>query len=533
MKKTAEMIALGLLAFSLLLSACGTEDKSGRSDSGETAGTAEISQSPAREDLDFSLSYEGIETGRYVSGANVHDPSVIQDGGQFYIFGSHMATAKSEDLRMWRSIGSGYQAKNPVYGNIFKQGLGIFDYAGSKNSVIPTDDGGWHVWAPDVVFNKKMQKYLMYVSISSTWNASNIALMSSDTIEGPYVYEKALIYSGFADRTIDETNVLDFVSEDYAAAHYYSPGGYRFKDNPNAIDPTVFYDKEGLMWMVYGSWSGGIFLLEIDEATGDVIHPEADEEKRIDPYFGKKLLGGGHHSMEGPYIMYHPESDYYYLFVSYGELFRTGGYQMRVFRSKTVDGDYVDMNGKFPLKNDAHALFGLKLSGNYSLPSLPMAYMATGHNSAVIDARDGKFYNVFHTRFDNNGENHQVRCHQMALNEEGWPVMLPYNTRQEEISGELPEEAVPGRYYFLDQGLKINAEIAEPSVLYLTADGRAVSEKEEGSWERKAGTPYLTLSLGGKNYSGVLCRMQDEAGTEVTVFSLAGDNHSLWGVKYE
>ncbi len=32
------------------------------------------------------------------------------------------------------------------------------------------------------------------------------------------------------------------------------------------------------MWMVYGSWSGGIFLLEIDEKTGLVIHPKEDEK---------------------------------------------------------------------------------------------------------------------------------------------------------------------------------------------------------------------------------------------------------------
>ena len=27
------------------------------------------------------------------------------------------------------------------------------------------------------------------------------------------------------------------------------------------FDPTVFFDADGRFWMVYGSWSGGIFLL--------------------------------------------------------------------------------------------------------------------------------------------------------------------------------------------------------------------------------------------------------------------------------
>ena len=45
---------------------------------------------------------------------------------------------------------------------------------------------------------------------------------------------------------------------------------------PNAIDPTIFTDAEGKMWMTYGSWSGGIYLLEIDPKTGDVIYPKSN-----------------------------------------------------------------------------------------------------------------------------------------------------------------------------------------------------------------------------------------------------------------
>lgn len=70
-----------------------------------------------------------------------------------------------------------------------------------------------------------------------------------------------------------------------------------------------------------------------------MIHPEADEEHNVDAYYGKKLLGGGHKSIEAPYILYDEATDYYYLYVSYGTLTSSGGYQVRVFRSKTVDGE--------------------------------------------------------------------------------------------------------------------------------------------------------------------------------------------------
>ena len=80
----------------------------------------------------------------------------------------------------------------------------------------------------------------------------------------------------------------------------------------NIMDPDVFYDEDGRMWMVYGSWSGGIFMIEIDEDTGYPIYPEADEENHVDSYYGKKLLGGYHNSIEGPHIMYDETSGYYY-----------------------------------------------------------------------------------------------------------------------------------------------------------------------------------------------------------------------------
>ena len=65
---------------------------------------------------------------------------------------------------------------------------------------------------------------------------------------------------------------------------------------PNCIDPAIFTDADGRMWMNYGSWSGGIFLLEIDPTTGYPIYPVDDKD--ADPYYGYRLIGGGHHSAE-------------------------------------------------------------------------------------------------------------------------------------------------------------------------------------------------------------------------------------------
>lgn len=487
-------------------------------------------------DLDFTVDLSKYAKQAVPAKTSVHDPSVIRgEDGTYYIFGSHMESAKSTDLRTWERLGNGYQPTNTVYGNLFDGHTDVFAYAGSNDSLIPTDgDGGVRLWAPDVIYNEAMGKYCLYYCVTSTFYTSNLCFGISDSIEGPYEWEAALIYSGFDMDTISGTDVLDYVDRDYAETNYISGGEYNFRSWPNALDPSVFYDGDGRLWMVYGSWSGGIFLLELDEKTGKVIHPAADPENNVDPYFGKRLLGGGHKSIEGPYILWDEASGYYYLFVSYGSLTADGGYQIRVFRSETVDGTYVDMEGKYPDGGaGVHAFRGLKLSGNYNLPSVNLAYKATGHNSAMVD-EDGKRYIVYHTRFANSGEVHFPRVKQFFVNEEGWPCMLPYATNGETIADEgYAKDAVVGRYYMVNQGTAISAEVAQPIVLYLTDKGSVFGEDVEGTWAMTKGSPYMHIKIGEVEYSGVFCEMTDEAGTSVMTFTAVGENESIWGVKYE
>ena len=194
---------------------------------------------------------------------------------------------------------------------------------------------------------------------------------------------------------------------------------------------------------------------------------------------------------------------------------------------------YEDMNGQRPGLKGGHGGFGLKLSGNYNLPSLRRAYMATGHNSALI-GRDGKRYVCYHTRFNDGSEAHAPIVKQYFLNAEGWPCLLPYATRSETVSetGYSPDETA-GRYFVINQGTGINADIAQPFILYLRPDGTAGGEKASGVWEETEGTAFMRLTLAGKSYSGVFCRMQDDGGTDVTVFTAVGGNESIWGVKYD
>lgn len=59
------------------------------------------------------------------------------------------------------------------------------------------------------------------------------------------------------------------------------------------VDPDVFYDEEGRLWMLYGSYSGGIFIKEMNPETGEPL----------DSGYGKKLLGGNHLRIESIYYI--------------------------------------------------------------------------------------------------------------------------------------------------------------------------------------------------------------------------------------
>lgn len=471
-----------------------------------------------------------IKTGGYYARVSVHDPSIFKDGDQYYIFGSHMEAAKSTDLVSWESFASGVNSANPLFEGLFESDA--FAWVG-KN-----DEGGYSVWAPDVIYNEDMGKYCMYFCTTSSWNKSSVCMATADSAEGPYVFQGRLVDSGFTNKDVDQTTVVDVLSDGWKGRNYCSGTDYNSQAWPNALDPSVFYDENGRLWMVYGSWSGGIFMLELDKTTGLPIRPKDDAANGVDAYFGKHILAYGHVSCEGPYIMYDQESGYYYLFVSYGALTSDGGYQVRMYRSENPDGPYTDAAGQSWLeKTSSHGDFGVKMIGNYMLPNQMVAYMAPGHNSAFVDD-DGRKFLIYHTRFDDGAEYHEPRVHQLFTNEDGWLVTAPFalsdtEEKKEEISKEgYSKEEMCGTYHMVTMGADISSIIHQSKEVTFTKDGEITGELE-GSWEYKEGTCYASVSTGETVYKGVFVRQNSETGQPTICFTgVSEDNLSLWAVRY-
>lgn len=506
----------------------------------------------------------------------VHDPSITYDpvSKNYYIYGTHRGTAKSADLQNWShfgspwKVGSNTNASNeqafvtPVVKKVNKGGQEVdFPAFSAYEWSRCLDPSAWNVggnmWAPDIIWNPTMKKWCQYMSINGPrWNSS-IVLLTSNNIEGPFEYQGPVIITGFnvdgnANVSYKKTDLeLVIGTQNTLPSRYNCFWGNRW---PHAIDPTVFFDEEGKMWMAYGSWSGGIWIIELDETTGlrdyNVTYPSTNGSSdgvTSDPYFGKKIAGGYYVSGEGPYIEH--IGDYYYLFVTNGGLEANGGYEMRVFRSANPNGPYTDSKGTSAIYNSYRLNFGVncdtrgnKLVGPYDKWGfMTLGERAQGHNS-VIAAEDGRSYLVYHTRFNDGTEGHQVRVHQLFINEKGWPVAAPFEYTGETLTNEevktkqvFTEEEVMGTYQMLLHKYSMdhkNGEEVLPVIIQLNSNG-SITGDYTGRWNITEGTSYVQIVIGGATYYGVIAEQQMEPTTikaiSFTASSSSGVN--IWGYK--
>jgi beta-xylosidase len=459
-----------------------------------------------------------------------HDPSIIKgNDGVYYIVGTHITGGTSTDLIHWTedtSIRTRFSSETI-----------------KKIREWNKDSGDWYgyLWAPDVVYNPVLGKYCYYLSANGDDWKSNIVMLTSDSPTGPFDYAGSVVYGGFTQEDMDQTDVPAVLGTDTLPDRYITKGikNKKWGDKwPNCIDPCVFYDDDGKLWMSYGSWSGGIFLLELDENTGlrdySVTYETNDHS---DAYFGKKIAGGWYVSGEGSYIQ--KIGDYYWLFMSYGNLEAKGGYNIRVFRSKTPDGDYVDELGNSALYDkyifNYNQNVGVRLFGGYKWRSFAQGQVAQGHNSALVDD-DGRAYIVYHSRTTDGSEGHTVKIHQLFLNREGWLVAAPYYFSGEKTEKSVDMSAFAGDYEVIVHRLNIdykNLDTNKPEFITLNADG-TITGAYEGTWTIEKDSSYIYLEFNGDTYSGVALRQcVENSDIETDVFTALGTDSQItvWGSK--
>ena len=431
----------------------------------------------------------------YGSNVSVHDPSIFKDDdGKYYTFGSHFDVATSTDLMRWTQAWSGgndakaarLYGSNPTWQTTLAT---AFQHVGVDGDNRPPAS----TWAPDVI--KLNGKYYMYYSLSTFGSSkSYIGRVEASSVTGPY------------------SNSVEVVK---------TPGS---GGTPNAIDPAIFYDKEGKLWMVYGSFFGGIYIFEMETSGTRIGLPKSGQGT-----YGKRVWNGSN-GPEGPYIFYNPTTDYYYLMVSHGSL--STDYNMRVARSKNPDGPYLDIRNRDATTTNAS---GNKLAGNYKFAGASRGYAALGHNSVLKE--NGKYFVIYHTRYlsgtsDVSG-NHNQFVNQLFFNKDGWPVMAP-NRYAGESTGRVDAGDVLGEYDVVVHTPVGNSVTFINSSVYSFADnGNLMKDGAvSGSWSR-TGDYYFSVTINNAVYNGVMVPQynNDLGYAELSFTGVSSEGTSVWANK--
>ena len=500
---------------------------------------------------------------------SIHDPSVVynEQNQRYYIFGSHKAGAYTTDMQNWTQANPTWSPNNnstafvtPAVKKVKKGGQEVdFPQFNAMEWSARTDAGyniDGNLWAPDVIWNPTMQKWCMYLSINGDAWHSSIVLLTATNITGPYTYQGPVVICGFQDsgHSYKGTDLELVLGTQSSLPSRYAVGNNWGRRWPHTIDPAAFYDADGRLWLVYGSWSGGIWMLELDEETGlrdyDVTYPSTNGSSdgvTSDPYFGKKIGGGYYVSGEGPYI--ERIGQYYFLFVSYGGFAPDGGSEMRVFRSENPDGPYKDAYNHSAIFTGYALNYGAgsdnrgeKLMGAYNQWGFQtVGECAQGHNS-VIAAPDGRTYLIYHTKFNDGTVGHQVRVHQLFLNKQGWVVAAPFEYNGGELTDDdiaqgtaCQQQHIAGVYQLLVHKYKMdhaNMEEVTPVTVTLNDDG-TVSGAYSGAWSVDDGTCYLAIRLGSTTYNGVIFeQLMDQRSIKSIAFTATANNGvNVWGYK--
>ena len=537
-----------------------------------------------------SSQLQNMQKAKTYGNVAVHDPSVVYNPSDtyYYIVGSHIGVAKSKDLVNWAAVNTGKEhsafldqsyktafSSCPIHEVKVKRGseivtetLGSFD-AGAYCSIYASNAPDWiagDMWAPDIIYNVQMKKWCMYLSLNGDNWASVIVLLTADSPTGPFKYEAPIVFGGFnnvsySSKKVDvtKTDMQIVTGSNSLPARFSSAGSKWGTYYPNCIDPCSFYDEDGELWLAYGSWSGGIFMLKLDKNTGlrDYTYTYSgtslDANATSDQYFGKKIAGGYYVSGEGPYIQYIQYiGGYYYLFMSYGGYAPDGGYEMRVFRSSSPTGPYKDAAGNFATFNKYQLNFGPNATSNKGMKllgafnnwgTMTVGECAEGHNSACVDA-DGNAFAVYHTKFNNGTIHHQVRVRQLFQNEYGWLVASPFRTvmkttqTQIETGRLYSNEVVAGTYQLLIHPYKLNhkgyAEATPISIVL--SEGGKISGDKTGTWEfTQEGKSFIKMTISGVEYYGVIAEQNIDGLTDMPALCISCVSNAgvpLWAYKY-
>ncbi|MBN2766542.1 MAG: arabinan endo-1,5-alpha-L-arabinosidase [Paludibacteraceae bacterium] len=329
----------------------------------------------------------GMEHYRSWGTYNVHDPAVMLVGDTYYMY--------STDAIYFQRRNDGVPRPDIKPGNIHvrsSKDLVHWKFEGWAFDSIPAEAKQWvwdnnqnkgatNIWAPFPV--KYGDKYRLYYCVSAFGlQVSYIGLAESGSPLGPWILKGEVVKT-------------------------------RRGDPMNAIDPSIVTDPvTGKMWMHYGSYFGGLYVMELNPETGRPFTP-GDQGVLVARRADYKK-----DNLEAPEIIYHPGLKKYYLFTSYDPLMTT--YNVRVGRSDKPEGPFLDFFG-----NDLR-----DTTNNYPIITHP--YQFKNHpgwagvaHCGVFANEKGDFFMAHQGRLSPDNQQMVLHVRELKWTDNGWPVASP------------------------------------------------------------------------------------------------------------
>ena len=320
----------------------------------------------------------GIRLHAQPATVRVHDPVMAKHEGTYYLFatGRGIAVWSSTDLAEWKREPPVFDAP-PLW----------------TTEAVPTFKG--HIWAPDISYHNG--QYYLYYSVSAFGkNTSCIGLATNVTLD----------------------------SEDPRFA--WTDRGKIIQSYPgvtdwNAIDPNVVEDDTGKAYLIFGSFWGGLKIIQLApdrmSVTQDTLQLAtlasrvASSGMQNPPASADDPKDAGGNAIEAPFIF--KKNGCYYLFASIDYCCKgmESTYKMIVGRSNRVTGPYVDDKG-----------VALAAGGGRLLLAGDTRWHGVGHNSVYTFG--GEDYLVFHGYDGEDNGISKLRIEKLTWNEDGWPEMM-------------------------------------------------------------------------------------------------------------
>lgn len=465
-----------------------------------------------------------------------HDPSLIEvteEDGQkaYYTVSTGWADGneirKSYDLIHWRYMGKTMNSGQEDLADIYE-----WLYQGGK---VQKDKASW--WAPDIV-EAYGGGYWLYTCVVDGTD-DGITLDGRD-------YSTACIVLFYSDS-------IEAESFKYVGVLMQSCIPTDSGEDVNSIDPQIIYDTDGRMWMAYGSFGTGNYMLELDPKTGlrkddmykdnkfkdwETIREYRDEVVNLcnsfeneeedgdkigweTDFYGKNISSK---SMEAPVIALHENVEilddngnvtdtktYYYSMHSFDGL--AANYSMWGGRSESVTGVYRSVKDDYVLNEG----IGSRRWGNQYMSAINwedhvdnyMEPILTGHND-LFTTDNGKNIAAYITRtksFPTDTIDFLVQMHQYYINSKG-DICINANRYSGETNRSVSEEELMA--FTKNNRFKMirldgsGGSVARMSEYVTLNDDHTISGAAEGTWSM-FGSNYIKVTItGGDTYYGVV-----------------------------